>query len=281
MTTHLAGIVEHLRQGRYVEGLQATKAGVRADPMDLSLRRLMFSLFAVGGDWSRCRDQAEALGALGDGDSDWITVHGILSSCEMRERFWAGGDPVGILGNPDAEDRLSIEMASKAAGMTDPTARYALLAGLRQKSGNLAFGPGRIDGSPFDSLYLLDDRIPGCLEVAMDGAYRWLWLGSVVSMRFAVRPGNLVDMLWIPSQVRLEDGSRHDLTVFGTLPGTAACGDGAAMLCREGCWLDAPDDLAIGAGPVAVGVDEGAIPLHGVKSIEFAEVVEPGPEPAE
>jgi protein involved in temperature-dependent protein secretion len=150
--------------------------------------------------------------------------------------------------------------------------RYEALLELRQLSSGLAFGPGLVDGVAFEELSTLDDRLPGCLEVGFDGAYHWLWLGAVRTMEFAVRPGNLTDLRWVPAKVVMDDGSQLEMTVFGCFPGTEGCAYEDAIIGRVLHWLDAPDELAVGAGPQVLAFDGVARAIHGIRQIGFGDI---------
>jgi protein involved in temperature-dependent protein secretion len=113
----LSGIVDRLREGRFVEALDAAKTAVRSNPTDLAVRRTLFELLAAAGEWQRCRNQAEALGSLGDGESNWIGILGVINSCEARDRFWSGTGSVGIVGSIDEKDGVLLNCARSAAAV--------------------------------------------------------------------------------------------------------------------------------------------------------------------
>ena len=231
--------------------------------MDLDARYCLFDLICTTGDWKRCRTQLEALVELGGDPSGAVGILANLNAAEERGRCWAGEIPPRLIGELDPADQGLMETLADALRGTSTWNQ------VRELAGSPTFGPGTLDGEAFEDLLTADDRLPGLLEVAVRGAYRWLWLGSVRRIEMAARPGVLRDLRWIPARVFLLDGSVSEMSVFGFYPGTEISGDAEAKLGKRLSWQDLPDEIAFGHGPQVLWVDGENRPLHQVKVIDF------------
>lgn len=265
----LSGIKELLREGRLFDALEAAKREVRSNPVDIDLRYCLFELICATGDWNRCKAQIETLMTLGGDPSCGIGILAILNAAIERDRCWAGDFKPRWIGDPDADDSLLMEELEQAIQNGGEGDGYKAWTQVREFSGGMAFGPGSVDGNSFSQIATADDRLPGLIEVSVQGEYWWLWMGSVKRIEMAARPGKLSDRRWIPARVFLEDGSVSEMTIFGFYPGTEASDNLEARLGKRLSWRELPDEIAFGQGPQVLWVDGVSRPLHEMKVIEF------------
>ncbi len=258
----LSGIKDLLREGHFSTAFESSRDLLKANPTDLQARSVFFELLSINGDWERARSHVEAIVNLGADPMGWVGVMANLHASGQRDKVWAGERSPTVIGDLDDDDQ-ALFSAVKAAIGSDDWAR------VKAAADGLAFGPGKIDGTAFSDLATADDRLPGFLEVAVNGEYGWLWLAAVRRMEFPAGPTNLTDVIWIPSRVFLIDGSVSEMTVFGCYPGTQHSADGEAKLGRKLVWEEAPGDLAIGCGPQILWVDSETKSLHELRVIEF------------
>lgn len=254
----LSNIENLIRKGCLSSALEETRKAVRDFPADLGFRRALFALLATNGEWQKCRQQAEVLSKLETDPTDWISVMGILNSAMQRDAFWAGSGEVSILGDPGPEDRLSLEAAIRSAA-----------SGPDEIVSHAAFGPGRFNFQDFELLGTADDRLPGVLEVSMDGQYHWLWLGSVQRIEAAVRRKSMIDAMWIPVRLVLDDESHLEATLFGFYPGTHLASSERVRLGIELRWRDDVGEAAVAEGPQILIVDDTPHLVKDLKVVEF------------
>ncbi len=258
----LSGIKDLLREGRLDTAFESARDLLKANPTDLRARSVFFELLAINGDWERARNHVEAIVNLGADPMGWVSVMANLHASEQRDQVWKGEREAVVIGELDEEDEALVGALKSAIRSGD-------WSQVRPIAEGLAFGPGKVDGAEFSDLATADDRLPGILEVAVNGEYHWLWLGAIRRMEFPAGPANLTDVLWIPSRVFLTDGSVSEMTVFGCYPGTWNSADEEARLGRKLVWEEGEGDAAIGSGPQVLWVDSATRSLYESRVIEF------------
>lgn len=257
----LSGIKDSLREGHFDTAFERSKDLLKANPTDLSARTVFLELLAINGDWSRARDHVQAIVNLGADPIGWLGVMASLNASEQRESVWTGTRDAAVLGEIDGDEAL---FGAVRAAIKDGD-----WAAAKAAAEGLAFGPGKVDGVGFSDLATADDRLPGIIEVAVNGDYHWLWLGAVRRIELPAGPTHLTDVIWIPSRVFLSDGSVTEMTLFGCYPGTHRSADTGAKLGRKVVWDEEAGDVAIGTGPQILLVDSDARSFHQVRVIEF------------
>ena len=161
---------EFIRVGRVDEALAALQGEIRQNPADGRLRRFLFQLNCVLGQWEKALAQLQVLATL-DAESVFLAqIFRPIIACEiLRQDVFAGKRTPLIFGEPAEWIGLLVQAnAFLAAG------RHAEAADLRGRA--LEAAPttdGQLDGHPFEWLADADSRLGPVLEVILEGKYCW------------------------------------------------------------------------------------------------------------
>lgn len=97
--------------------------------------------------------------------------------------------------------------------------------------------PGEVDGQRFDFLFDGDTRFGPNLEAVVGGTRRLIPFATILSID-TEGPVDLRDLVWLPAQIRLRDGSGLAALLPVTYPGTAAEADTMLRLARRTEWRE-------------------------------------------
>lgn len=83
------------------------------------------------------------------------------------------------------------------------------------------------------------------LELIAGGAYIWLPFSQICSLK-SPQPAHLIDLIWKPVNVTLNNGDTHSAWLFPRYSGSEKAAD-SLRLCRETVWQDGPGETLVQA----------------------------------
>lgn len=289
----MADALVALGQHSLAEHIDGLERKIRASPQEAGLRLALCHFRALLGDWSRAQDQLNAAVRLDP------TFAAAASTCAMalkaeqaRETFWSGGAEPVVLGVRQpwidrllaaaalvAPSQSSEASALRAAARDEAPAvsgRIATVARASNQRGD-ALDDEPIEHDEFDWLCDGDARLGTALEVFVPAGYGWLPMDAARRLKLH-RPQHLVDLLWAPAEVELQDGRGVALLIpvrYPSRPGVQQ--DDALALARRTDWLPLEgEEQYAGAGQRVLISDAGDHPLLELREIKSV-ATESGP----
>ncbi|WP_428744988.1 type VI secretion system accessory protein TagJ [Variovorax sp.] len=257
---------------------------IRANPQNASLRLALCHFLALRGEWQRAEDQLKLATKLDPTFTPAsVTCSMALAGERHRAEFWAGGRAPAIVGgNAEwveqlvAAAALPATRAEEAAALRE-TARQAapaLRGALTGVDRSDARAVQALDGEPvqrsdFEWLCDGDVRIGPVLELLAPSGYAWLPLPEVRRIKFS-RPQHLVDLLWAPAEIELQDGRALNGLVPVRYPGSLEGLDDETTLGRRTDWLPlAGEEQYAGVGQRTLISEAGDHSLLDLRLIEI------------
>ena len=258
---------------------------IRASPQNASLRLALGHFLALRGEWQRAEDQLKQAAKIDPSFAPAsATCAMALAGERHRTEFWNGGRaPAIIAGEADwvralvAAAALPFERATEAADLREGArlAAPGLQGTLSCVDRSDARTAHAIDGEPVQSIefgWLCDGdvRIGAVLELLTPSGYAWLPLPAVRRLKFS-RPQHLVDLLWAPAEIVLQDGRGLNGLVPVRYPGALDALDDETMLGRRTDWQPlAGEEQYAGVGQRTFISEAGDHSLLDIRLVEFA-----------
>lgn len=220
--------------GKLDEAIQALGAEVRSNPLDAQRRSFLFELLAFAGEFDRAEKHLDVL---------------------------AGASQQAAMGSLLFRSALHAERT-----------RQAMF-----EAGNFPSTPARpvsgtLNGRPFTTLTDADPRIGARLEVFAAGAYTWVPLEHVDTLRMQA-PARLRDTLWAEAKVvtaasfkGLELG---DILMPVLAPRSFESDDGAVQLGRATEWVRWEDGTEAPLGQKLLLVDGEEFPILELRELKI------------
>jgi type VI secretion system protein ImpE len=268
----------------HTEGVQRQ---IRASPQNASLRLALCHFLALKGEWQRAEDQLKLAAKIDPAFAPASATCAMALAAErQRTEFWnhGGRAPAVIDGRGAWVDGLIAaaalppEQAAEAARLREAArqAAPAVAGTLSVVDRTDARAVQAIDGEPVRSsafAWLCDGdvRIGAVLELLTPSGYAWLPLPAVRRIKFA-RPQHLVDLLWAPAMIELQDGRGLNGLVPVRYPGALDGLDDEAVLGRRTDWLPlAGEEQYAGVGQRTLISEAGDHSLLDIRQIELAD----------
>ncbi len=259
---------------------------IRASPQNASLRLALCHFLALKGEWQRAEDQLKLAAKIDPSFAPAsATCAMVLQAERQRSGFWRTGEhaPAVIAGGAPwvegllAAAALPAAQAEEAARLREAAreAAPALEGTLETVDRTDSRAAQAVDGEPvqrseFAWLCDGDVRIGAVLELFTPAGYAWLPLPAVRRIKFS-RPQHLVDLLWAPAQIELQDGRGLNGLVPVRYPGALDALDDEAALGRRTDWLPlAGEEQYAGVGQRTLISEAGDHSLLDIRQIEFA-----------
>ena len=258
---------------------------IRASPQNASLRLALGHFLALRGEWQRAENQLKLAAKI---DPSFAPASATCAMALAGERhrtdFWNGGRaPAIIAGGADwvtglmAAAALPFERAIEAADLREDArlAAPGLQGTLSCVDRSDARTAQAIDGEPVESIEFAwlcdgDVRIGAVLELLTPSGYAWLPLPAVRRLKFS-RPQHLVDLLWAPAEIVLQDGRGLNGLVPVRYPGALDALDDESMLGRRTDWQPlAGEEQYAGVGQRTLISEAGDHSLLDIRLVEFA-----------
>lgn len=269
---------QSLRDGDLDQALRQLQDDVRRQPADPKRRIFLFQLLVVLGQWERALNQLKVVAELDPGALMMVHTYREAIRCEfLRAKVFAGEQTPLIFGDPERWIALLLEALRVSA-----TGEHARAQELRDEA--LALAPassGTINGDAFAWIADADTRLGPMLEVVISGAYYWIPLNRIGSVRIG-DPEDLRDLVWTPAEFRWSNGGDAVGLIPGRYPGSEESGDARIRLGRVTEWEEVAADLYVGRGQRMLATDAGEYSLLDVRQIEVtaAEIAAPAVEGA-
>jgi type VI secretion system protein ImpE len=256
-----------LQRGDPAGALAALQARVRDEPANPALRAFLFQLLSIQGQWERARDQLGALAELQPSAFPLVHVYGAAISCELlRKEVFAGTRTPLVMGEPLPWLALLLQ-ALAVAGQGHEADAQALRAQALEDGRAV---PGTIDGNAFEWIADADSRLGPVCEAIIDGRYYWIPFERIRSISLEA-PSDLRDVVWMPSQIRLENSGDVAALLPVRYPGSEIDHDGSIRLARKTEWDEVAPKTFHGRGQRMLTTDVDEYSLLNVRRIELAE----------
>jgi type VI secretion system protein ImpE len=257
---------------------------IRASPQNASLRLALCHFLALRGEWQRAEDQLKLAAKIDPSFAPACAACAMALAAERhRTDFWNGGRaPAVVAGQAGWVDGLIAaaalppERAGEAAALREAARQDAPASpgtlSVVDRSDSRAVQA--IDGEPVQTAgfaWLCDGdvRIGAVLELLTPSGYAWLPLHAVRRLKFR-RPQHLVDLLWTPAEIVLQDGRGLNGLVPVRYPGKLDGLDDETTLGRRTDWLPlAGEEQYAGVGQRTLISEAGDHSLLDVRLVEF------------
>lgn len=259
---------ENLKAGRLDEALADTRESVRKAPADVRLRRCLFQLLCIVGQWDKALTQ---LNVLADMDADSLLLARIFEPtvhCEaFRAEVFAGRRSPLIFGEPEEWVGLLVQAHALVA-----QGEFAASRELRERALEAAPAvPGEIDGHAFEWLADADSRLGPLLEVILEGKYYWVPFSRIQAVHIEP-PTDLRNFVWTPASFVWTNGGEAPGFIPTRYPGSETSPDAELKLARKTAWSEKDAGLFLGTGQRLLATNETEFPLLEVRKIAFAPV---------
>lgn len=264
----MADAQELYRAGKLAEAIAEQTATVRSKPADHPARLFLFELLGFAGEWEKAGRQVDAL-TVDDPDLQLAALdyHNCVRSEQERAKVLAGQSEPLFFGET-AETCQSRLQALKALSAGD-SGEFARLLGEANATGEDL--SGQVNGKAFTLWRDADDLFATVLEVFAKGRYYWVPFKNVTAI--STNPPRFPrDILWMPANLSMDDGSTGAVFLPGLYAGTSGHGLETVRLGRERDWMAAhPDQPGIlrGYGPKVFLAGEGEENLADVRELSF------------
>lgn len=252
------------RQGNLDGALEASIQEIKGAPTHIGKRAFLAELLCMQGNYERADVQLEALLALEPRSLITIgTWRQLLRAATSRIGVFSKGALPDLIEPPSRHVRALLELLLTVRQGDQYGAAAAIVEQLetqRQRS------PCLVNGKPVADLRDLDDRFAGIVEMfGSNGKYFWVEQPMIVSIVFDA-PERPIDLFWRRAEIVLKSGTVGQVFIPTVYPSATECGE--ARLGRRTDWHE-QDGVAIGIGQRMLLVDDAAVALSDLESIEF------------
>ena len=255
-----------VKAGRLDEGLTALQNAVRQAPADAKLRRFLFQLQCVLGNWEKALTQLQVLSEMDSESSMLASIFQPVIQCEMlRAEVFTGKRSPIVFGEPEQWVGLMVQ-ANALIAQGEAKAARALHTQALEAAPVTA---GMLNNEPFEWIADADSRLGPILEAMIDGRYCWVPFGRIKKVLIAP-PQDLRDLVWAPAQFIWTNGGNSSGFIPARYPGTERSEDHALKLGRKTEWQDRGEEIFTGTGQRLLTTDQAEVPLFEVRTIEFA-----------
>jgi type VI secretion system protein ImpE len=255
-----------VKAGRLDESLAELQDAIRKNPADGKLRRFLFQLHCILGNWEKALTQ---LNVLADMDSESMLLASIFRpviQCELlRADVFAGKRSPIVFGEPENWVGLMVQANSMVAQGQCKAAHELQVQALDAAPATA----GSLNGQPFEWIADADSRLGPILETMIDGRYCWVPFTRIKSV-IVEPPQDLRDLVWAPANFIWTNGGNSSGFIPSRYAGTEHVADSALRLARKTEWNDQGDEVFTGLGQRLFTTDQAEVPLLEVRTIEFA-----------
>lgn len=256
-----------LREGDPAAALARLQEDVRARPSDAKLRIFLFQLLCVLGQWDRALNQLKVASEMEPLALPMAQMYGDAVRCEaVRDEVFEGRKSPMILGEPDQWLALLIESRLRAARGETAQAEELRLRAFE----DAPVSSGALNGQAFEWIADADSRLGPVLEAIINGRYYWVPFARLATVTIE-EPDDLRDLVWMPAQLRFQNGGESLALIPTRYPGSAASADGAVALARKTEWEAFADDAYRGIGQRILATDTGETPFLELRTLSFGE----------
>ncbi|HEX8196313.1 MAG TPA: type VI secretion system accessory protein TagJ [Pyrinomonadaceae bacterium] len=247
--------------------IQAAISHVKQKPTDTSARTFLFELLIFAGEFDRAEKQ---LDALGQQDANALLGTLIYRQCldaeRQRQKVFRGETMPHILG----------ETPQYVHGLLDSIrlVNDGKLAEAREKLDEAeterVVHPGKLNGErEFQDFRDYNDLTASVLEVFLKGGYVWLPISNISRLEIQ-KPKHLRDLCWAQASLETKDGGANGEVILPALYANSFQNeDETIRLGRSTDWIDAGEEIYVGAGTRLFWIDGENLPIFEIETIEF------------
>lgn len=252
-----------LREGDPAAALARLQEDVRAKPADAKLRIFLFQLLCVLGQWERALNQLKVASEMDPLALPMAQMYGEAVRCEaVRDEVFDGRKSPMILGEPDQWLALLIESRLRAG-----RGETAQSEDLRARAFEAApASSGALNGQPFEWIADADSRLGPVVEAIINGRYYWVPFSRLAEVTLEA-PVDLRDLVWMPAQLRFQNGGEALALIPTRYPGSESSPDGAIAMARKTEWEPFGEDAFAGRGQRVLATDAGETPMLEIRTI--------------
>ena len=262
----MSSATELYKAGKLAEAIQAAIESVKSAPSDRPKRFFLAELLVFAGDLERADKQLDVLFQPDSLDLPMVTLFRQLIRAETsRREFYTQGRLPEFLTQPSECVKLHHE-----ASINLREGKTAEAAALLAKAEDLRpHTKGTCDGKPFDDIRDLDDLASPIVEVLpANGNYYHVPWETIELIEFHA-PERARDLYWRPAHMVVTDGPDGVVYVPALYHGSHAATDSALKLGRGTDYHGGEGAPHIGIGQREFLVGEEALPILGIREIEF------------
>lgn len=251
---------------------------VKGKPTDMAARTFLFELLIFAGEYERAEKQLDVLGQQDANALIGTQIYRQCIACERKRQkvFTADAVPEFITAKPAYVTLLLDGIRALRNGNGDEAREK-----LAQSENDRPAIAGKLNGErEFTDFRDYNDLTASVLEVFLKGEYIWLPLEFIKKIEIQNRK-NLRDIYWTQATVEMQDGTNGEIHLPGLYVNSFRHEDNAVRLGRANDWLEAGEDILLGAGVRLFWLDGDAKPLNEIETIEFATEEEAGAETEE
>ena len=255
-----------VKAGRLDEALEALQAAIRTAPADAKLRRFLFQLHSVLGNWPKALTQLQVLSEMDTESTLLASIFQPVIQCELlRGEIFAGKRSPIVFGEPEPWVGLMVQ-ANSLIAQGEIKAAQELQA---QALDSAPATAGALNAQPFEWIADADSRLGPILEAMIEGKYCWVPFSRVKKLMIEP-PQDLRDLVWTPASFVWTNGGNASGFIPARYPGTEHATDSALKLSRKTQWTDRGEDVFTGLGQRVFTTDQTEAPLFEARLIEFA-----------
>jgi type VI secretion system protein ImpE len=262
---------ESLRAGNLEQALADLHAEIRSKPADAPLRRFLFQLQCVLGNWEKALTQLQVLADMDAESSLLAQIFRPVIGCEnIRAEVFRGKRTPLIFGEPQEWMGWLVQANTLVAEGQLKQARE-----LRDRA--LEAAPavsGKINDHAFEWISDADSRLGPMTEAMIDGKYFWVPFEHVARVVIE-KPVDLRDMVWIPAKFSWTNGGESPAYIPVRYPGSEESADTGLRLARKTDWLEREEETFLGLGQRMLATDGDNYPLLEVRTIEMGQAPAP------
>ncbi len=260
-----ASAKELLNSGNLQGAIDCVNKEVKANPMDMQRRTLLFELLCFAGHFDRAERQLEVIGSQSAQSEIGVQVYrNNIEAERRRERLFLHGLEPHFLIEPPAFVDLLTSAVNRTREGNAAEAR-ALLNRVEEEAPARA---GKFNGQPFQRLRDWNEFTAPVLELFVRNEYAWLPFEQIRRIEIDP-PKHLRDLMWTPARIEARDGTVGEVFIPALYSGSGEHENDLVRLGRMTDWKPVGDDLFVPQGLRVFVVDDEDKTLLEMRSIEF------------
>lgn len=239
--------------------------GIKANPVDGTIRTLLFELLCFTGDYDRAVKQLEVIGHRDAKAEIGVLTYRNLIAGEKARRlvFGQGVQPHFFQDPPPYIDLQLRALLERQQGLADAAAKT-----LDEAMAQWPTLIGRMNGRTFGEFRDADDTLGPVLEVLVRDQYAWLPCEQITHVEFQA-PKRLRDTLWIEARIESRDHTLSGVFVPALYVRSSEQSDERLQLGRMTDWLALGNDRFQGVGQRTFWVDSSEESVLGLREIHI------------
>jgi len=258
-------LTQLLSSGQLTTALDELNREVKADPVDIRRRTMLFELLCFAGDYTRAERQLDVI-AQQDANADIGAqlYRNALSAERLRSRLRSDGLAPSFILDPPPFAALHLEAFNRLREGRAGEARELLERAAETED---AVG-GKMNGQPFADISDGDPLLSPFLELIIHDRYVWLPFVQIKRLTVAA-PKKLRDLMWIPAELESIDGPIGAAFIPVLYCGSSSHDDDQVRLGRATDWKDAGAGLMRGFGQRILFIDDNERAVLQLGEVEF------------